>query len=65
MKKQHLKNLNLNKESISNLRKHSLVGGFTTTDWTLPTRDRNTPGGAQESSHAIVVCYTGCQTNCE
>jgi len=68
MKKKNLKNLNLNKTSISVLRKHQVIGGFTTTEWTQPTRDNETPqtpGGAYESSHAIFVCYTGCGTNCQ
>jgi len=61
MKKKNLKNLNLSKESISILRKNEVIGGTLGT-WTRNDDDKF-PGGG--SSHEIVVCYTGCGTNCQ
>ena len=50
MKKQHLKNLKLNKNLVSNLAKETIVGG---TDW--PPRENQTGSW----------CFTGNQTNCQ
>ena len=55
----HLDKLKISKESISTLRKNELYGGTFGT-WT--NNNEEFPGG---SSHAIVVCFTGCQTNCQ